>query len=177
MIANRLCAFTLATALAAFWSVPPATAATYDGSWNMLAVTTNGHCGVINIGMGITPRPHLFDGRKIRQAPDSVGRPRVRLGASADNGSRRPAHRQGQGTVQPVAGDRDMVRHRSLGSLHRRLERRSRLTRPSHNKTGPVREGDATGPGQEFQVKNRGAGLSPRPNSKITISFPNTCWC
>ena len=72
MIANRLCAFTLATALAAFWSVPPATAATYDGSWNMLAVTTNGHCGVINIGMGITPRPHLFDGRKIRQAPDQL---------------------------------------------------------------------------------------------------------
>jgi hypothetical protein len=54
MIANRLCAFTLATAFAAFWSVPPATAATYDGNWNMLAVTTNGHCGVIKIGMGIT---------------------------------------------------------------------------------------------------------------------------
>ncbi|HET9935736.1 MAG TPA: hypothetical protein VFQ29_04665 [Methyloceanibacter sp.] len=53
MIANRLCAFTLATAFAAFWSVPPATAATYDGNWNMLAVTTNGHCGVIKIGMGI----------------------------------------------------------------------------------------------------------------------------
>ena len=59
-----------------------------------------------------------------------------------------------------------MVRHRSLGSLHRRLERRSRLTRPSHIKTGPVREGDATGPGQEFQVKNRGAGSSPRPDFK-----------
>lgn len=54
MIANRLCAFTLATAFAAFWSAPPATAATYDGNWNMLAVTTNGHCGVIKIGMGIT---------------------------------------------------------------------------------------------------------------------------
>jgi hypothetical protein len=54
MIANRLCAFTLATAFAAFWSVPPATAATYDGNWNMLAVTTNGHCGVIKIGMGIS---------------------------------------------------------------------------------------------------------------------------
>ena len=54
MIANRLCAFTLATAFAAFWSVPPATAANYDGNWNMLAVTTNGHCGVIKIGMGIT---------------------------------------------------------------------------------------------------------------------------
>jgi hypothetical protein len=54
MIANRLCAVILATAFAAFWSVPPATAATYDGNWNMLAVTTNGHCGVIKIGMGIT---------------------------------------------------------------------------------------------------------------------------
>ena len=53
MIANRLCAFALATAVAVFWSLPPAAAANYDGNWNMQAVTTNGHCGVIKMGMGI----------------------------------------------------------------------------------------------------------------------------
>ena len=27
--------------------------APFDGSWNMVLVTTNGHCGVINIGMAV----------------------------------------------------------------------------------------------------------------------------
>jgi hypothetical protein len=53
MIAPRLSAFVLAAAFAAFASAPPAVAATFDGKWNMLAVTTKGHCGAIKIGMGI----------------------------------------------------------------------------------------------------------------------------
>ena len=104
MIAKRLCAFTLATAFAAFWSVPPATAATYDGNWNMLAVTTNGHCGVIKIGMGITHgRIYSTGGKFVMQQIQLAGRG-VRLGASADNSSRRPAHRQGQGTRSRATG-------------------------------------------------------------------------
>jgi hypothetical protein len=31
----------------------PATAAKYDGNWNMVLVTTSGHCGTINIGMAV----------------------------------------------------------------------------------------------------------------------------
>ena len=53
MIGNRLCAFALATAFAILCFVAPATASQYDGSWNMVLVTTNGHCGVINIGMAV----------------------------------------------------------------------------------------------------------------------------
>ena len=53
MIGNRLCAFALATAFAILCFAAPATASRYDGSWNMVLVTTNGHCGVINIGMAV----------------------------------------------------------------------------------------------------------------------------
>ena len=53
MIGNRLGAFALLTAFAIVCAAPPASAATFDGKWNMLAVTTNGHCGKIKIGLGI----------------------------------------------------------------------------------------------------------------------------
>jgi hypothetical protein len=46
-------AFALLTAFAIVCAAPPASAAFFDGSWNMLAVTTNGHCGKIKIGLGI----------------------------------------------------------------------------------------------------------------------------
>jgi hypothetical protein len=51
MIGNRM--FALATASAILCSAPPASAAKFDGSWSMTAVTTRGHCGTIPIGMGI----------------------------------------------------------------------------------------------------------------------------
>ena len=53
MIGNRICALAFAAAVAILCSSPPAIAASFDGNWNMLAVTTNGHCGKIKIGMGI----------------------------------------------------------------------------------------------------------------------------
>ena len=53
MIGNRMCAFALSAASAIICSAPPASAAKYDGSWSMTAVTTRGHCGVIPIGMGV----------------------------------------------------------------------------------------------------------------------------
>jgi hypothetical protein len=34
-------------------SAPPATAASADGSWTMVAVTTRGHCGTVDIGLNI----------------------------------------------------------------------------------------------------------------------------
>ena len=53
MISDRICAFALSAALATLCFAAPATASQYDGSWNMVLVTTNGHCGVINIGMAV----------------------------------------------------------------------------------------------------------------------------
>ena len=75
MIANRLCAVALATAFTVFCSLPPATAATYDGNWTMLAVTTNGHCGVIKVGMGISGgRIHATGGRFVMHRIQLAGR-------------------------------------------------------------------------------------------------------
>jgi hypothetical protein len=52
MIGNRICAFRLLAAFAILCSAPPASAAQFDGNWNMVAVTTSGHCGKIKIGLG-----------------------------------------------------------------------------------------------------------------------------
>lgn len=52
MIGNHVCAFAL-SAFALFCFAPPADASPYDGSWNMVLVTTNGHCGLIKIGMAV----------------------------------------------------------------------------------------------------------------------------
>ena len=52
MIANRISALALSTAFAVICSAPPAIAA-HEGNWLMVAVTKNGHCGQINIGLGI----------------------------------------------------------------------------------------------------------------------------
>ena len=53
MIGNRMCAFALSAAFALLCFAPLAKAAPFDGSWNMVLVTTNGHCGVIKIGMAV----------------------------------------------------------------------------------------------------------------------------
>src|SRR5262249_61613846 len=54
MIGNRTREFALWTAFAIICSAPPAIAAQFDGNWNMVAVTTRGHCGRIPIGLGIS---------------------------------------------------------------------------------------------------------------------------
>lgn len=53
MIGNRMCAFALSAASAMICSAPPAIAAQFDGDWRMVASTTRGHCGIIEIGLGI----------------------------------------------------------------------------------------------------------------------------
>lgn len=53
MIGNRIRAASLTAALALFCFASPTSAAPFDGSWNMTLVTTNGHCGVIKIGMAV----------------------------------------------------------------------------------------------------------------------------
>jgi hypothetical protein len=54
MTGKRVCAFALSTAFAIIYLAPPASAAPFDGTWSMLAVTTSGHCGKIPIGLGIS---------------------------------------------------------------------------------------------------------------------------
>jgi hypothetical protein len=50
MIANRMA---LSAAVTLFSVAALAKPAPFDGAWNMVLVTTNGHCGVINIGMAV----------------------------------------------------------------------------------------------------------------------------
>jgi hypothetical protein len=52
MISNRMGAIALSAAFAIICFAAPAIAA-HDGNWLMVAVTTSGHCGKINIGLGI----------------------------------------------------------------------------------------------------------------------------
>ena len=53
MIANRMRAVALASAFILLSFAAFAKAAPYDGSWNMVLVTTSGHCGVIKMGMAV----------------------------------------------------------------------------------------------------------------------------
>lgn len=53
MIGHRMRAFALSSAFAFLAFAQPAFASPYDGSWTMVLTTTNGHCGVINIGVAI----------------------------------------------------------------------------------------------------------------------------
>jgi hypothetical protein len=54
MVVNRLCAFALAAFISAIsCTASPAMAAKFDGGWSMVAVTTRGHCGTIDIGLGV----------------------------------------------------------------------------------------------------------------------------
>ena len=54
MIGNRTRVFALSTAFVILCFTPAAIAAPFDGNWNMVAVTTSGHCGRISIGLEIS---------------------------------------------------------------------------------------------------------------------------
>jgi hypothetical protein len=53
MIGIRTFALPLAAVSALALTAPPALAAKFDGGWSMVAVTTRGHCGTIDIGLGV----------------------------------------------------------------------------------------------------------------------------
>ena len=53
MIGHRTCAISLSAFATIICSVLPAIAAKFDGNWSMVAATTRGHCGTIEIDLGI----------------------------------------------------------------------------------------------------------------------------
>lgn len=53
MIGNAMRAVALSAAFTLLAFAALAKAAPYNGSWNMVLVTTSGHCGVIKIGMAV----------------------------------------------------------------------------------------------------------------------------
>jgi len=107
MIGNRMSAFALSAAFAAICFAPPAIAAQFDGNWNMVAVTTSGHCGSIPIGLGISRgRVYSTSGRFARYPIELVGHVsssgQVRMNAVAGprnaHGTGRFGRLQGSGT-------------------------------------------------------------------------------
>jgi hypothetical protein len=54
MIGNRMRTMALLAVSAIIYSAPPAIAARFDGNWSMVAETTRGHCGYIEIGLAIS---------------------------------------------------------------------------------------------------------------------------
>jgi len=51
MTGNRICAFALATPFAILCFVGPANVFPFDGNWKWSLVTTDGHCGIIKVGL------------------------------------------------------------------------------------------------------------------------------
>jgi hypothetical protein len=53
MTGNRIRGLAVLAAFAALCFAAPAYAASYDGAWKMSLVTSDGHCGVISVGLAI----------------------------------------------------------------------------------------------------------------------------
>jgi hypothetical protein len=61
MIGNLICAIALAGASATVCSIPSAIAEPFDGNWNVVAQTTQGHCGSMQFALAIN-RGRLYSG-------------------------------------------------------------------------------------------------------------------
>src|SRR4029453_18895205 len=61
MIGNRICAIALGGASATVCSIPSAIAEPLDGNWNVVAQTTQGHCGSMQFALAIN-RGRLYSG-------------------------------------------------------------------------------------------------------------------
>ena len=91
MIDNRMRTFALSTAFAIICSAAPAVAGKFDGSWSMVAETTHGHCGDIEIGLGINRG-------RIRSTSGSFAAYPIQLGGRVSA--------SGQARMNAVAGPR-----------------------------------------------------------------------
>ncbi len=107
MTGMRTCTLTPWVIAAIVSVAPPAVAATSDGTWSMVAVTTNGHCGTIDIGLRISrgrisSTAGSFAFYPIRVSGRVVGSGRAKLTAVAGpriaHGTGRFGHSQGKGT-------------------------------------------------------------------------------
>jgi len=107
MTGIRIRAFALLTAFAIISFAPSAIAAPFDGTWSMLVVTTNGHCGKIPVGLGIshgrihsTRGSFVFHPIKLSGQVSASGQVRMKAvaGPRIANGTGRFNRSQGAGT-------------------------------------------------------------------------------
>ena len=128
MIGNRKCAVALAAVFTLSSFAALAKSAPFDGSWNMVLMTTNGHCGVINMGMAVNGGHISATSGKFVMHKIFLARAHFRLWPDQDQRRGRPAPGQGDRKVHEGQGRRQVERHRALRRLLWRLDRRPRLT-------------------------------------------------
>ena len=104
MIVNRTCALALITASTIICSAGPASAGKFDGSWNMTAVTTRGHCGTIPIGMGVSGGRIYSTGGSFAFYPISLGGRVSRSGSLSLKAVAGPRVAHGTGRFSRVRG-------------------------------------------------------------------------
>ncbi len=89
------------------FALPAGAAGRYDGSWMMVAQTTRGHCGVINVGLGISGRRIFSTGGSFafnpirlggRISPSGATRLAAVTGPRLARGTGRFTHTLGRGT-------------------------------------------------------------------------------
>jgi hypothetical protein len=105
MISNRMCpAFVLAAAFTTLAVIPPASADPFDGNWNVVVQTTNGHCGITQWGVVIRDGRVSSPGSTLggypgRLAGDVSPSGQVRVGGLAG-----PRSASGAGRIALAAG-------------------------------------------------------------------------
>jgi hypothetical protein len=102
MMDHRILTIVVSGASAMICAVTPAIAARYDGNWSMVAETTRGHCGTIEIGLAINRGRIYSTGGSFAFYPISLG---GRVSAS------------GQVQMNAVAGPRTARGTGRLGSF------------------------------------------------------------
>jgi hypothetical protein len=73
MVANRMLSIVVSGASVMLCAVTPALAAKFDGNWSMVAETTRGHCGTIEIGLAINRGRIYSTGGSFAFYPISLG--------------------------------------------------------------------------------------------------------
>lgn len=104
MIGNRTCTIILSAASAITCSAPPASAAKFDGNWSMVAATTRGHCGTIEIGLGIDRGRIFSTGGSFAFYPIRLGGRVSASGRAQLNAVAGPRTAHGSGRFGPLRG-------------------------------------------------------------------------
>jgi hypothetical protein len=104
MIGNRTCTIILAAASAVVCSAAPARAAKLDGNWSMVAATTRGHCGTIEIGLGIDRGRIFSTGGFFAFYPIRLGGRVSTSGHAQMNAVAGPRTAHGSGRFGPLRG-------------------------------------------------------------------------
>jgi hypothetical protein len=127
MINKHICTLGWAAAFAVT-TVSAAAAAPFDGNWNVIVYTTNGHCGVTNWQVGIAGGQVYSTGAMLGGYPAGLGGAVAPSGQVRFNGVAGPRNASGGGRFVTKSRERNLGRSGPLGQMLRGVERNSGLT-------------------------------------------------